>query len=362
MKKIFITILVVMALAITAYAAEPFFGFEGSGSTKISPEFQAWHTQFEKNGDYGESWFFLSQSDDGGVLFAMVSITNLSLGTFDGSIDLQYYGADGKKAEYHKETKRDAVKASTTEMDVTVGKAHAWGGGGSYHLTLNDGINVKLDIENAMPGYIFGDGKIKFFEDKRAEWTIGMNTIKGKASGSITANGKTYDLAGNAYHDHGWATIKLPDAVQKWFSLRLYTDKYAIVMHDQYLTKKFGSQHNKFGVFGVDNKIVGGFKNFVFTPKDNRKIKEGGYSVPSGFDVSFKVGDYEVKGSLSEKKFLGSVDILGQVSWPIRMVIKAFYSNPYMYRWQCQYELDVTDKSGATEHISGVGVVETNFF
>ncbi len=363
--KTFLLILLQLVLFISvAHAEKPIYVFEpGGGNTNLSDEFLAWHPQFEDNGDYGESWFFLIQTDDGGALFAMISITNLGIRTFDGRIDAQFYAPDGQTYRMYSENKRDAINASNKKMDIKVGKAHAWGGGRSYHMTVDeDDMKFKFDVKNNLPPYTFGKGKVDFYEDRSAEWSIGLNTPRGRASGSITVKGKTYDLAGNAYHDHGWSTIKMPDAFSKWYTVRLYHEKYSLVMHQQFLNKKFGGKINRFGVFGTNDKLKGSMRNFSLKTTKKRKDSTSKYNIPVAFDVSFKTGKYSVKGKIAEERFLDSIDVLGQVSWPIRVVIKAFYSKPYLHRYWGRYELDVTGPDGKTEHISGLGIIEANYF
>jgi len=346
-----------------AVAAEPFTSFEGKGTIKIPETFQAWHSQFEKNKDYGESWFFMVQTDEGGVLFALATITNLGLRTFDGIVDAQFYTPDGQAHALHSEYKRKDIDSSTEKMDVKIGKTHTWGSGKNYHFVSNEKqMQIKLDVKNAMASYMFGDGKVHFFEDRSSEWSMGVNSTRGSASGKVTINGKTYSLKGNAYHDHGWATIKMPEAFSKWFSLRIYDKDYTIVLHKQTLTKKFGGKKHTFGYFGTDKKLIGSMRRFAFKETAVKKDSKSKYKVPRKFKVSFKSGGYTIKGTVEESKFLESIDVLGQVSWPVRIIIKAFYSKPFMHRYLAQYELDVTDKEGKIEHISGLGVVEANFF
>ncbi len=354
---------VAMFTASLTQAAEPFFSFEPADKTgRVPQSFQGWHSQFEDDNDYGESWFFLAHANDGGVLFAMLSITNLGLRTFDGRLDAQYYDADGTPYRFHKELKRDSVKALKDKMDVTVGKSRAWGGGSSYNISIDyPEFKMQMNIKNKLPSLIVGDGSVKFFKDKSSEWTLGMNVPRGTTSGKLTVKGKSFDLAGNGYHDHGWSTIKMPDIMSKWYSLRLYGEKYSIIFHQQTMSKKFGKKSHKLGVFGVDGKMIAPIRHFTFTPTEWEKHKAG-YKIPLAFDVALKAGGYDVKGTVRMDTFLDAIDVLGQVSWPIRIVIKAFYSNPYMYRYVGAYELDITAPDGSKEHISGKSVIESNYF
>lgn len=361
MRKYLFLLIGVIAVPLVAYAASPYFAFEQGGPRGVSAAFQAWHPEFEDNGDYGESWFFYVQTDDGGALFAMLSITNLGLRTFGTTCDINYYAADGKVYDFHKETDRTAITASTAKMDTKIGNARVWGGGGEYHFTVDEPeIKMNFTLQNLLPSYKFGNGAVKFYEDKSAEWTLGINAPAAKSSGSITIGGKTFDLKGHGYHDHGWATIKLPSFVRKWFTFRALDEKLSLVLHHQYLTDNFAKENIRFGLFGKDGNIEASSRNFLYTPKKWRT--ESGFKIPTELEITMNAGGYKINGTVTEKRFLAAVDVLGQISWPIRMAIKAFYTNPYLIRYLGQYEIDVTDKDGNVEHFSGTSLLEANYY
>jgi len=356
------SLLAFAAIPAVAWAAEAFVAFEkdpaGSG---VPASFQAWHSGFESNGDYGESWFFADIADDGGVLMGMASVTNLGLRTFDGSVDVDYYAADGTTHKVHKEVHRESVSGSTSSEDMTVGQGHVWGSGGTYHFTVNEpDCKLSLDLSNVLPSWKMGDGKVGFYADKSAEWTLGMDSPRARASGSLTMDGKTYDLAGNGYHDHGWSTIKVPTFARKWFTLRLYDPTYTLVLHHIYLTDKFGKDNVKIGLLGADGRIAGSSRNFLFTPTTWRS-HESGRQIPTSIDVTVNTSGYTITGKVTESRFLEGVDVLGRLSWPIRTAIKTFYTNVWFFRFMGHYELDIT-KDGQTSHISGEALVESNYY
>ncbi len=349
-------------LPATAPAAEPFHAFEPGGEPGTSPRFQAWHPEFEDSGSYGESWFFLVRTDEGGVLFALLSITNLGLRTFDGTYELDYYAPDGSKLNVHREFTRDQVTASAEKMDVTIASARAWGGGNRYHLTMEDvDARLKLDITNLLQPYKFGDGSIAFYEDRRETWTLGIHTPCGRSSGTLVAGERTYNLDGFAYHDHAWANIKVPTFVAKWYTLRVLEQDLAIVLHQQVLTDTFGGATVRFGLVGMDGKIVASSRHFSLQPTAWRDVASG-FKIPSAYRLLINANGCKIEGTIRETRFDAAIDVLGQVSWPIRMAIKAFYTNPYFHRYRGQYELDVTDRRGTVRHVSGTAVLEANYF
>jgi hypothetical protein len=349
-------------LCSAADAAEPVFPFETQVIHTVPAASQAWHSAFERNKDYAEVWFMMVDADDGAVLFASLMITNLGLKTFGGIIDMQFYPADGSKHYLHKELNRDRVKASTTKMDVTIEKARVWRDQAGYHLRLRyEEMDIDLDIVNKMPSVLFGNGKVSFFEDKSAEWGLGIDVPYGKASGNLEAGGKLYSLKGNAYQDHGYATIKTPDFVREWRTLRIYKGDIGLALHHQLLTKRFGGRDHRFGVFSADGKTNMPLYGIELEPTAVRKHRTG-YEIPTAYALFAKAEGYTITGQLEEARFLDDVDVLGQVSWPVRMLIKAFYADPYIFRSVFDYDLDIIGPDNRKTTIEGQSVVESNSF
>lgn len=350
------------AIPASVEGAEPFHAFERGGEPGVSPRFQAWHPEFEDSGSYGESWFFMLRTDDGGVLFTMLSITNLGLRTFDGTYEIDYYAPDGGHINVHREFTREEVKASTEKMDVTIAGARAWRSDRAYHVAIHDAdAELNLELVNGLPPYKFGNGSIEFYQDRREAWTIGMHVPCGRSSGYLEAGGKRYRLDGYGYHDHAWSNIKVPSFVSRWYTLRVLDQDLAIVLHQQVLTDTFGNAVVKFGLVGVDGRIVARSRNFKLEPVAWRKVASG-FKIPTEYRVTIRANGYQVEGTVREARFLDAIDVLGQVSWPIRMAIKAFYTNPYFHRYTGRYDLVVTLKGGKTRHVTGEALLEANYF
>jgi hypothetical protein len=342
-----------------ARAGEPIYAFEADGTRGVPTEFQRWHPEYEADGNYGESWFYVARTADGGALFFMMAVTNLGLRTFDGSVDVQYYAPDGRKWNLHHEYHREQIQGAADRMDMTIGKAHTWGGGGTYRVTLAEAdVSLDLTLVNELPSYKFGNGKLFFGADRAQQYTIGMNAPRARTSGSVSFGGTRFDLAGYGYTDHGWATIKMPSFIKLWYAVRMFDERYTLVLHRQLLQPRYGGD-NKFGLLGVDGKIVAPSRNFRLDATQTRP--EAGLSLPTELTVSMNSGGYQVTGTIRELRYQESIDVLGRISLPVRMAIKAFYTNPYFLRYMGQCELDVTHE-GVTEHVSHECLVEIDYY
>ncbi len=360
MPRLLHALLACLIVSFAALGAEPISLFEPDGTSGVDNEWQRWHPEFEDVGDYGESWFYVARTDDGGALFVMFCITNLGLSTFSSSVDLQYYAPDGRKWNLHHEYDRDDITAAPDRMDITIGPCRTWGGGNAYHVTINE-ADVKLDfhLDNELPSYKFGSGKVLFYADQSAEYTLGVSAPRAISSGSVSFGGTTFDLAGHGYHDHGWATIKMPSFIKEWYALRMFDEEYTLVLHRQFLQPKFGGGENKFGLVGKGNKIVGTTRNFWMNGTKFRE--ESGHRLPTEIQVLVNTSGYKVEGTITELRYQESIDVLGRISFPVRMAIKAFYSDPWFLRYMGQCELDIT-KDGVTDHVSHECLVEIDYY
>ena len=74
-----LAMLACLLVSLPALAAEPISKFEPDGTRGVSADFQRWHSEFEDDGNYGESWFYVARMEGGETLFVMFSITNLGL-------------------------------------------------------------------------------------------------------------------------------------------------------------------------------------------------------------------------------------------------------------------------------------------
>jgi hypothetical protein len=181
-------------------------------------------------------------------------------------------------------------------------------------------------------------------------------------TGTLKANDLSIALAGNGYYDHNWSTIKLPAMLKRWLTLRVFDPKYTLILHDQHLTDTFGGGTNRFALLGSSNTLIGSVSTFSYTPRRWRQDHSSGFDIPTELSLEITTAGYAVKGTIQEYRHLDSIDALAHLSWPVRVMIQAFYAKPYFIRYLVRYELDITSTEGATEHISGIAPAEAVYF
>jgi hypothetical protein len=340
---------------------KPFYAFE-KAHDGFDPTSRGWHSEYEKNNNYAETWFFVVQTKQGGVLFVTLSVTNLGMRTFDGACDVRFFTANGGRYNTYAQYRRKDIAGARNTLDLTIGPNHLTSRNHTYHLTINEkDLQLDMTLKGVLPEYQFGNGRVFFYEDRSADWNIRFNAPRAIAKGVLTVDGKTLSLDGDGYHDHVWSTIKLPTFAAKWYSLRFYDERFSIILHQIHLTDTFGGGQICAGIIGDNDKLIP-VRRFLYKPLNWRKEKTSGLQIPQELMVSIKTDGYTLSGTIKEARFLDSVDVLSRLSWPVRTAIKAFYTKPYMIRYQARCDIHLTDSGGARHHISGMGVVGTNYY
>jgi hypothetical protein len=338
----------------------PFYPFEKTGKDKSAAASRRWHREFEKNGDYGESWFFLVHTKQGGVLFATISITNLGLRTFDGSCDARFYSPEGKSFKFHRDYRRKDISTSGYGFDLTIGGNHLKASENTCHLTIDESpFRLDLNLKRSLPAFQFGNGLVTLYENRSAEWGIGFDLPRASAVGTLTAGKEIFDLAGDGYHDHTWSTIRLPALMSKWYTLRLYQERFSIILHQIHLTPKFGGGLLCAGIIGDGDRLIP-IRNFHYSPSKWRKENISGLDIPTELQLNIKTEHYSITGSIKEKRFLDSVDVLGQIAWPLRQLIRSLYAKPFLIRYLAGYDIDVIQKDGTRHRLRGSCIVGLN--
>jgi predicted secreted hydrolase len=150
-----------------------------------------------------------------------------------------------------KEYRRKDISGDREKLDLSIGPNRVRHLGNVYQLDINEKeLKLSLTLRGDLPGFQFGNGQVFFYENRSAVWGIGFNAPRAAVSGRLTVAGRSFKLAGYGYHDHSWSTIKVPTFAKQWYTLRLYAQDISIILHQIYLTEKFGGGLLFLGIFG----------------------------------------------------------------------------------------------------------------
>ncbi len=305
----------------------------------------------EKESDYGENWLFFVQQKDGTNFYATLTITNVGFHTYDCYVNVGFAPVGKPFVKVHKEYRRDKLRASKDVFDVAIAANRAWGAPPTYHLKINeDGFKADIAFDAELPPYRVGNGKIPVPNTKK-EYAYGINTPRAHATGSITTGGVTYAIDGLGFFDHEWQTAKVSNFSNGGFYVLLWHDDLTIILQDTFLKGNAGKKI-QLGLVGKGNRIVAESQNYMMEIAKKGKDPDSGYEWPQTVKVEFAAGDVQVTGTLKTTAVIQNMDMLAELSWPIRVFVRTFVSNPWARRTWASYDLNVTI-AGKRQHITG---------
>lgn len=337
-------------------AAEGLTVFSGPSTPGIPADFMGFHN-LEKEKNYGENWYFFVQDEGGALFFASLTITNLGLHTFDSILNATFVPPGGAPIKVHKEFGRKELKVTSGAFDVQIGRNRAWGAPPEFHITLDEKeMKADITLSAELAPYRRGDGLVRLGSGGASRFFgYGINAPRAQARGSVSAGGKTFTISGVGYHDHSWQTCKMTDIARKAVSLRLWNGGVTIDLQDQYLKESYGGGRISVGLVGRAGKIVAESTDYSLNLLEMKKFKGSPYEYPGRIDLNLVSGNVRVNGTLKVTEVFQSLDMLQDLSWPVRMAVRAFYGRPWTYRMRARYNLEVTI-DGKTEMIQGEAI------
>lgn len=366
------TILSVICLAVLANwapaeAPRPYDAFGDTTSRTVPVDFMRYQEELKRFDDYAESWFFIVRHDNPTspaapptYSFMHFSVTNLGPGSLDATVNVYFHPHGGPVYRCHHEYDGDDLKYPDPPTSESLGIAigpHAISGAPPRTLVRirDDDLRADLAFENTLPPFRMGNGRIRLGDDSPHHWALALHAPRARVRGIVRAGGKAYPVDGIGYMDHNWATQKAPRFARMAHIIRVWHDDLTFILQDMTLSDRYGAESVTFALLGKDGRILAAGEDAISTATAMVAHAEAPYPHPRGYRIAFSQGDCHVQGTVETVDVLQSEDVLGNLSWGVRVAIKAFYSNPWLYRMNGRYDFQVT--IGATRRrIQGIGL------
>lgn len=237
---------------------------------------------------------------------------------------------------------------------------------GVHSLKVKEGdIELDLTLEAQLPPWValpgqelgdpgnpaFGAGLAPPDAPKFAyvEWIP-----RGKASGTVTIQGKSRKVSGLGYHEQGSSNKYLGRFFSFWMWTKVYLDDYTLVQARGRTVKDMGSMLTQMMLLVKgDQKLVENMQlgpgRQKMTETSQTIVKETGEEIPDAFDFEYISKEIEVRGSFTAREPLDTTVF----SYPnLETPRHPSYSN-----FITDYTLEVTI-DGKTDKKSGIGIYE----
>jgi len=352
-----------IAIPILVVAGGPVQNFPNSQplNTIANPADLGWHES--DSGSYGEAWFFEAMDDKTQTtILGLLSVSNYHpTEKMASTVDIFVYTPDGQEHHGHGEYKKENFSAAKTGLQAKIGNNTVTGSPPNYKAIASEGgVSANLSFTSLVPATVLGGDKIYFGEKNQEIWADTVLSGLAKVSGTVTINGQSISISGRGYMDHGYSDIKVPEFSKDWYIMRLWSDP--IQFNCFRINLKKGYSQPTIGVFEAmrDGKYIMRAKNFTLTPKSSQTHAKSGIAYETSFDFSAGGSKKNISGTITMKQFLSGLDVLSVLSAPVRLIIKAFYTNPWQFKYLAEYDLVYTEEGQDPVPVKGIGIVEVH--
>jgi len=317
---------------------------------------------------YGESFYLNSFDAHGNVVTALISITNYNpFNKGMGSFDINWVEND-KVRTVHQEFDRDEIKKDPTKGTKFGKYSHIKVSTDSTEIyyrgkdTDGEAVDIRINMKHAEAGAQSGDSNLYLGDDKDKFWGLKMVVPRGQVVAQFKSDeGRIRTLNLDGYLDHGNANAKVPDFSDHWYRLLFFSDNWTIDLHE--ITTKFGygSQKPQMLYVAKNNKAIGMFADWDYVDEGFKAHEDSPYEPPTSWKLNLERDDIKISGTVKVSKEVFAVDVLGSVSWAVRMMVKAFYSNAWQHYMLVDVDLTI-EHEGVTEYVKGTGMATAEYY
>lgn len=322
----------------------------GISMEKVEPWEDGKRTEAKRG--YTEWWYFDAEMEDGTRIGLNYSTNSPSGEQEDGYHPFVYINIqqpDGQVIQDSIMFGNDDISFGEGICDVRIGTHWAKGNLKNYEIHYDpvNGIGADLKMKSTSspwrPGtayFTFGNGDEN---DKFFTWLCAMP--KDEVEGTITVNGETRSVKGQAYHDHQWGSTQHIFVWNHWLWARQHTEDFSILMFDFVARKEYG--YKKFPVFCLQDKegniIFENTRDVKYEVLEEYVQEASGKTNPKVSRYTFEHDGKKVQYTLSVDDELVFMDHYTSAPAPVKAAYDRLGVKPSYTRYNATGEVVLTE-------------------
>lgn len=324
---------------------------------------------------HNEVWYFDATMDDGTKTVVGFRPVGVSTGSGAGvdapNLNVNITTPDGQDFVKMIQVPVEESSISSEKPDVHFGPHYVVGDLKDYdvHVEPVDGVGVDLHYHALVEPYRAGGTSVIALGENEEYYYTDQSVPRCEVTGTVTADGRTWQVSGQGYHDHQWMNITPFAAWHHWLWGRFYTENYTAVIYDFITTEKFGfTRIPIFGILDRSGKVI--FDNKadvearVTTYHDDQTDKDYPKASHYVFGDGGKTVEFDVEWSqiIEVRDMYGatSKDHYGLAGDKQRAAYDAMGIKPSYMRYYANGSLSITE-DGTTVSESGDMIYEFNY-
>lgn len=245
-------------------------------------------------------------------------------------------------------------EVGTTRCELPFGPHAASGDLKTFSVTVDpiEGVGVELSytalVDSYRPG---GTAQIALSGDSEFHYAVHA-VPRCEVTGTVTADGNTWDVAGQGYHDHQWTDADLQESWHHWLWGRFYSEHFTVVIYDLWTSERFGfTRIPIFGVLDETGAVIFDNRDGVESDVTTARDPESGKDYPKRSRYVFRDGartfelDFEWTDELVNQDVYGASDVPPELGGGQRDQFDRMGIRPSYTRYRAEGTLTITEGS-----------------
>lgn len=295
-----------------------------------------------------EWWYFDAHLDDGSTVVAnFMTKPIMKRGKpLTPKMEVTVTEPDGTVHQSFTFYEASQFSASAEGCDVRIGDSTVRGNLETYTLHLvAEHIQADLVLDREVVSWRPGAGKVYFDADRTdyLGWVVAVP--QGSVTGTITVDGRTWDVVGSGYHDHNWTNTAINKPLDRWYWGRTGVDPYTVLFFAAEGSRRWDhAPLNLFMLAEGEPVLVSGAGGLTLTPSEFTTTKP-----PYPMELSLVVdqNDTLVSMEMLHPVILEQEDLLGSMP-PLAQGFLHLFMRPWYYRFQVDSHLSVETPMGVS--------------
>lgn len=357
-----------LLMGMSALAAEPvklFFEDDGSPGKvhALTSKDQGLHP--DEGFFYNEAYFIIAISDSGYYGYVTFLVSNSGVTPKTPGMSFTIVTPERKRLVRDVDFKPEELKMAGDHLELGLkDNVFKETKDGVAVKVAADNLGIELTFVNRVPGFVLGNGKAVFGQEKKDVFYINYLGPRPEFTGKFIVDGKEIPVKGWGYMDHSVTTSNPGDFQKVWHNFKFHADTHTVLISSFTSPERFEK--------GFSLAVVTDTSKVLCTATDVRvkeeEVKnESESGKPYANRVSYEVvGDQcRVRAVIDTSNPTEKFDVLAKLDqkwWgkAAKVAINTFLAKPWYFRAVAPVEVEL-EIGGKTEKVKGTAFNEIIF-
>jgi hypothetical protein len=306
--------------------------------------------------EYFQTWNFYLLTEDGYHVFANFVISHLGIGDNTCGLNIAVVDPSERSQIETLQLPGDEFSGSKRRLRLRCGQVAL--DGDENAMTLKGDLKqlgVDIRLVRTAPGV--SAGKLWLDEDREDFIRYNVPHLGSELTGRIKVRGRWRAVKGKATVEHVLENVGLHRFSRIWHRIRFMRGDTAMIFGGFEPTEDYKNGVHYF-FMARGGKVVHVSNKIVVRPTGHVRHGESGYKVPSGLRISLTDPHLSLDGTVSSRKMVGEFDVLQQLNAFLRLIVRTFFANPWVFRHASDLSFTVSIDGGPPETLAGPGMHE----